>query len=374
MRRVLVYAASLCLLALLVSCGGSDGAKNSREGAGSAEEAKGPQQSEESVDSAAEVYGDLAGEHGADEIPVPRDPKKAYAMRLAESGEDYSECGAETTISIRTCQKPASLGERELKNDINVQLILDASGSMRGDAGGERKMDAARRVLTDFIATLPDTANVALRVYGHVGSSARADRARSCGASELILPFQELNPEKFTEAVNSFEPRGWTPVAGSLEKARDDFARFDPETNSNFVYMVSDGIETCGGDPVSAARGLAEDDIKAEVNIVGFDADPKAARQLREAALSGGGSYYGATDAGELNQIFQERFDWTEWTAYYNCIEGNAYSEYNTETGAAYSDYNCLTGSTTPSPETPTPGTTTSPGRSMHCTTIFQRK
>lgn len=330
-KRVLEYAALSCLLALLVSCGGSDGAEVSQDSA-------------RSPDGAEEAYRSLTEEHEADGTPVPREPEKAYALRLAEFGEDYSECGAEATTSARTCEKPASLGERELKENINVQLILDASGSMQDETGGERKMDAARRVLTDFIATLPETANVALRVYGHVGSSEESDQARSCVASELILPFQKLDQEKFVDAVNSFEPRGWTPVAGSLEKARGDFARFDPESNSNFVYMVSDGIETCGGDPVAEARGLAGDDIRAEVNIVGFDADPEAARQLREAALGGGGSYYGADNAEELNEVFRERFDWSEWTAYYNCIRGEAYSEYNAETGATYRNYNCLTG------------------------------
>jgi Ca-activated chloride channel family protein len=263
-------------------------------------------------------------------------------------------------------REPASLGERELKENINVELILDASGSMQADAGGERKIDAARRALTDFISTLPESANVALRVYGHVGSSDEADRERSCAASELILPFQKLDRQKFTEAVNSFEPGGWTPVAGSLEKAREDFARFDPATNSNFVYMVSDGLDTCGGDPVAAARGLAADDVQAEVNIIGFDVNPEAARQLEEAAQSGGGSYYEAGDASELNEVFQERFDWSEWSAYYNCAYNKASGDF-TET---YTSSRATTpASTTMPPASTTTSTMMRPGAITRSTT-----
>jgi hypothetical protein len=157
------------------------------------------------------------------------------------------------------------------------------------------------------------------------------------------VPFQKLDRAKFSEAIDSFEPRGWTPVAGSLEKARDDFSAFDPETNSNFVYLVSDGVETCGGDPVAAAGSLADADVRAEVNIVGFDVDPNAARQLEQAAKSGGGGYYDANNAAELNEVFRKRFDWTAWTGYYNCLMGNAYSESNATVGDAYRNSNCIT-------------------------------
>jgi hypothetical protein len=50
------------------------------------------------------AYRKLAEKYGADEIPVPQDPEEAYALRLAEFGEDYSECGQEATASTQTCE------------------------------------------------------------------------------------------------------------------------------------------------------------------------------------------------------------------------------------------------------------------------------
>lgn len=333
----------LMILPLLAAaCGGPEDSAEKPDGNAKPKAESSGKKSTGEPDEAA--YQELLKRFDASRINEPLPPKESYEQRLAKFGEDYGECAQEATTSGQTCKKPASLGDRDLKKNINVEMILDASGSMQGDVGGERKIDIARRALIDFVGTLPEEANVSLRVYGQVGSSAKADRARSCAASELALPFQKLDRTKFSETINSFEPRGWTPVAGSLEKARDDFSGLDPETNSNFVYLVSDGKETCGGDPVSAASALAADDIQAEVNIVGFDVAPKAARQLKQAAKSGGGGYYDAGNATELNEVFRERFDWTEWTAYYNCLLGNAYSEYNEVSGNAYRNYNCISG------------------------------
>lgn len=344
-RGILAVSFGVLMLSLS-ACGTSeDGSGEDMPGDGKQNQASESANGETPLDGSAEdIYQQLLAEFEADEIPAPSPPEESYTARLAEFGEDYSECAEGASVEQRECEKPVSLGNRELKQNINVQLILDASGSMQGEVNGERKIDAARRTLTDFVGTLPESANVSLRVYGHVGSNNEADRERSCAASEIILPFQPLDTGKFTDAINSFEPRGWTPVAGSLEAAREDFAAYDPGISSNFVYMVSDGVETCGGDPVAAARSLAAEDVQAEVNIVGFDVDPEAARQLRQAAESGGGSYFEAGSASELNEVFRERFDWGEWAAYYNCIEGTAYAESNAATGAAYSNSNCITG------------------------------
>jgi Ca-activated chloride channel family protein len=216
--RAQTFIALLMSMALLVGCGTPD-----RDSSGEEVEKETPVQSTEKEDrdagttgtSEAEVTGvagedpaeqahrDLLAKYDAGEITAPTPPRKSYEQRLAKFGEDYAECGAKVTTSGQKCEKPASLGDRELKENINVQLILDSSGSMQGEVSGERKIDVAKRVLTDFVGTLPETANVSLRVYGHVGSNSQADRAESCAASELVLPFQKLDRAGFTKAIDS---------------------------------------------------------------------------------------------------------------------------------------------------------------------------
>jgi Ca-activated chloride channel family protein len=269
------------------------------------------------------------------------DPDDAYAVQLAEHGADLSECGFRRAPSAKPCTKPKSL-TGDLKKNINVVLMLDASGSMQGAVGGRTKISIAKEVLVNFIGMLPQSANVALRVYGHVGSSRMSDKKRSCAGSEAVLPLQPLNQRRFRSAIRSFDARGWTPLGRSLNVARGDFADTNPKTSSNFVYVVSDGTETCGGNPVKQARRLNRTDIKVQVNIVGFDVDNKAARQLRRAARSGGGKYFQATDAGDLDRIFRDNLNWAKWTAYYNCKFAQEYRRFNEVFKKAYEAYNCV--------------------------------
>jgi hypothetical protein len=167
-----------------------------------------------------------------DSLPTP---ETYYAQLLKTYGQDVSTCQRPATPQPAACPKPASLGDIELKQQVNVELILDASGSMAESEGGETRLATAQRVLSDFITTLPPRANVALRVYGHKGSNAEADKPVSCASSELLYPFQALNADLFQSVIRGFQPTGWTPLAASLDGAQHDFEQFDPATSSNFV-------------------------------------------------------------------------------------------------------------------------------------------
>lgn len=55
--------------------------------------------------------------------------------------------------------------------------------------------------------------------------------------------------------------------------------------------FISDGIETCDGDPIKAVSKLRNHQIDATVNIIGFDVDDEGQQQLKEIAEAGGGEY-----------------------------------------------------------------------------------
>jgi hypothetical protein len=268
-------------------------------------------------------------------------PDAYFQELLARHGKDFHTCFAAPTQTSSECPKPASLGSIDLKQQVNVELILDASGSMAERVDGQPKLDAARSVLSKFLTTLPSTANVALRIYGHKGSSDPADKDPSCASSELVSPFQHPDANAFAQSMNSFRPSGWTPLAASLEAARHDFDAFDPSTSTNFVYVVSDGVETCDGDPVEAAHDLHTSNVQPIVNIVGFDLDSEGAQQLQAAAQEGGGQFYQAHDSSELDHLFNYTFNWTEWTRYYDCLYQAATDQYTSTYTAESQSYSC---------------------------------
>lgn len=203
------------------------------------------------------------------------------------------------------------------KENYNIEIILDASGSMANYIGNETRMELAKKAIRDFVAKIPEEANVSLRVYGHEGTGSEADKAASCAAIDEVYKRGSYNQSGFEEALNTFEPAGWTPVAGALESAKASFTGLDSETNTNFIYLVSDGIETCGGDPVAVARSFAESAISPIINVIGFNADAETQQQLKDVAEAAAGIFSNVTNGDQLTEQFEQSEkvleNWKAW-------------------------------------------------------------
>jgi hypothetical protein len=186
---------------------------------------------------------------------------------------------------------------------INVELIFDSSGSMAQEvAPGETRIDAAKDVLNDVIDAIPNEkgVNVGFRVYGHKGSNQEADRAESCQSSDLIVPIEGVDKDALRSAVASYEPVGWTPIALSLERAAQDFHK-PAENEKNAIVLVTDGLETCGGNPCDAAQALANGEVDVTTYVIGFGLTQEEQQTMQCVADAGGGLNLGAGNAEELN-------------------------------------------------------------------------
>ncbi len=185
---------------------------------------------------------------------------------------------------------------------VNVELILDLSGSMAADiGGGETRMEAAKRVMNDVIAALPEREgiNVGFRIYGHEGNNTEAQREVSCQSSELVVPIEGVNKQALREQVDAAQPTGWTPIALSLERAGGDFQA--GEGISNNIVLVTDGEETCGGDPCAVAGSLQQGDLAVTTHVVGFALTDQQAQTVSCIAEQGAGLNLRAANARELS-------------------------------------------------------------------------
>jgi hypothetical protein len=187
---------------------------------------------------------------------------------------------------------------------VNVELILDASGSMSEPVPGtenQTRMEAAQTAMREVIDRIPerDGLNVGFRVYGHEGSNAEEDRPRSCRATELLVPLEGVDQAALLDQVDGFAPTGWTPLARALEAAARDFAP-GGESVTNAIIMVTDGEETCGGDPCQVAAALHAADIALTTHVVGFALTEEQRQAVRCIADEGGGQLYTADDAASL--------------------------------------------------------------------------
>lgn len=180
--------------------------------------------------------------------------------------------------------------------ETNTLLVLDASGSMRGRIGDMVKMDMAKDVLCDYIATLPADMNVGLVAYGH--------RHRDdCKDVEYLVPLGKNNHDLLVRTIRNLKPMGKTPITLSLEKA---VAILDKKPNdSNSIILVSDGKESCDADPCALITAYMAQGKPLVTHVIGFDVDARARKELECIATAGKGSYHPVDDLSGFKVAFQ---------------------------------------------------------------------
>ena len=178
--------------------------------------------------------------------------------------------------------------------DRSVLLILDASGSMNAKLpNGETRIAVAQRAVKGVAGFVPAQAQLSLRVYGAQSPASQ----KNCQDTNLAVPFGPASASggAITAAVDATKAQGYTPIAYSLQQAANDFAA---QAKERVIVLVSDGKETCQGDPAVAAKALAGKGIT--VHTVGFIVDTAARGQLQAIARATGGSYFDAPVGPEL--------------------------------------------------------------------------
>lgn len=176
----------------------------------------------------------------------------------------------------------------------SLELVLDASGSMAGaDPSGGSKIRAARSAVAGVLQRLPGGTAVGVRAYG----GQYEDQARGCTDTRLVVPVGPVQPAAAVAALAGLRPTGYTPLAASLRAAAADLSPDGPRT----VVLVSDGEETCGGDPCAVARELSRDGVGLRVDTVGYGVDAAARAQLSCVAAATGGAYSEAPDGDALD-------------------------------------------------------------------------
>jgi hypothetical protein len=181
-----------------------------------------------------------------------------------------------------------------------IEVILDASGSMNGKLNsGEAKIAAAKQAVGELVKKLPDPTVLGFRAYGHQSPREKHD----CQDTQFLVPFGPLSKNRSTidTQARGLIARGYTPITTVITKGAEDFpGNFQGE---RIIVLVSDGKETCEGDPCAAARALAKKNVKLVIHTVGFGVDEAARSQLECVARVTGGRYFPAESSAELISV-----------------------------------------------------------------------
>ena len=156
--------------------------------------------------------------------------------------------------------------EQKPPEKTRILFLLDGSGSMLAEWGPTLKINVAKRFLAQFVDSLrtdPDL-ELALRVYGHQYHR----KYQRCDDSKLEVPFGKDNHTQLIQKLNQVNPQGTTPLAYSLEQAADDFP--EDENTRNIIIIITDGIESCEGDPCQVSLELQKQNIFLRPFIIGI--------------------------------------------------------------------------------------------------------
>lgn len=180
----------------------------------------------------------------------------------------------------------------------SVELILDASGSMRSSRqliDGRLKMDVAKDVLRGVVADLPDDVQVGLRAYGH---RIREGQPGDCTDSELMVKIEPLDRPRLLSRIDALQALGTTAISYSLREAAKDFAGID---GPKLIVLVTDGEEECSADPAATIAELRAEGLDVRLNVAGFAlADDDLKQAMQTMASAGGGAFFDARDGRGL--------------------------------------------------------------------------
>jgi len=176
------------------------------------------------------------------------------------------------------------------------------------------KILIAQRLLSNLLDSLQyiDNLELALRVYGHQ----KPYPPQNCDDTKLEVPFAKNNISKIKHRLKSINPKGTTPIAYALDKARNDFTKC--ENCRNIIVLITDGIEECGGDPCEVSLSLQKEGISLKPFVIGIGNDFSE-------AFNCVGSYYDATSESAfskaLNVVISQALNKT--TAQVNLLNEN---------------------------------------------------
>lgn len=179
-------------------------------------------------------------------------------------------------------------------------MILDVSVSMlENTSDGQSKWEAAKKSATELIASVPDGLSLAVVVYGH-------EKSKPCEVEVLrsLMPINGNDKAEVTRRIQQLQPSGNTPIGRSLQVAAEQV--YKSRTPAK-ILLITDGIETCKGDPLTEASKFAASEATGRsIDVIGFGLKPEEIQSVSKIAANGKGKYFDAKNSQELKVAFEQ--------------------------------------------------------------------
>ena len=190
--------------------------------------------------------------------------------------------------------------QQKIPENTRILFLLDASGSMleQWERPNQTRWSVAKSILIKLVDSLKQNnkLQLGLRVYGHLSPQ----EVKNCKDTRLEIPFKNKNHPLIIEKLQQIKPKGVTPITYSLEQAANDFPA--GPGYRNIVILITDGIESCGGDLCAMSLAMQKKGVFLRPYIIGLG--------LRsEKTLECAGKYIDADTPGKFNDVLNEAIE-----------------------------------------------------------------
>ena len=188
----------------------------------------------------------------------------------------------------------------------DAMIVFDASGSMAGNTvqglfSDKSRIGEVRAALTEVLPNATRFRKIGLITYG-------PGPYQQCNV-RLNFPPEPNAGQRILRVVNAINPAGKTPLVTAVVAAAKVL---DHKTAPGTIVLLTDGEETCGGEPCELGKLLKAKSRQITVHVVGY--------QLRSFRWTGaqsfldtkclaeetGGLYITANNRQELIEAFRK--------------------------------------------------------------------
>lgn len=175
---------------------------------------------------------------------------------------------------------------------VNLALVIDRSGSMRG-----QKLTDAKRAAREFVQRVTEGDRLALVHYG-TDVTTYPSTLMTAEERERMLAF-----------VDAIEDDGSTNISGGLEAAANELRPYVNQFRVSRAILMSDGQPTAGlvreEELTQLARSLRTSGIAVSALGVGEDFNENLMQGLAEQ----GGGFTGFLDSSQLSEVFNRELE-----------------------------------------------------------------
>lgn len=217
----------------------------------------------------------------------------------------FLQCAALVLPTILLGAAPAHPADTREPCTEDAMIVFDASGSMSGNLDTfstipNLRIDEVRKALRRVLPRAARYRKIGLITYGPGAYD-------QCNVSLELRPRANAARPIMT-VVDGLRPAGQTPLTEAVEQAAgvlDD--RGEPGT----VVVLTDGEETCNGDPCDLGRRLRAENPDLTVHVIGFRLQedfwlgPQSAMDAQCLAEKTGGTYLNVQGEDDLANAFE---------------------------------------------------------------------